>query len=396
LQAHKSALSAGLLDPVHVARDLEKWAVEQEWIGSDPYDGLNATRASAGLRRTPLGRRLLTQVVKRSPIDLRPLLRVPPARNAAALANFVAAYARNGFLPDIAARERLGRTLELLHETRARGFDEPCWGYHFDVQTRVFFYPRGSPNTIATAFAALALLEAYERAGVQEALALAVRTGDFFLRHVPQTKAGTGAYFGYLAGDRTPIHNANMLVAAVLARLWRHTDRSDFLEAARAAVSYTSALQRPDGSWPYGEGPNLAWVDGFHTGYVLDSLMICIEAGIDGQVEGAVERGLRFYRDALFLEDGTPKYTPESVYPVDVQCAAQGIQTFALAARRGDPYADSARSVYRYAVSRLRRGDGAFSFQRRRLWTNRVPHVRWAAAPMLLALTHLIELEVDR
>ena len=55
--------------------------------------------------------------------------------------------------------------------------------------------------------------------GVDDALELAIGAGDFFLRHVPQTDAEPGAYFGYLPGDDTPIHNANMLVAALLARL---------------------------------------------------------------------------------------------------------------------------------------------------------------------------------
>jgi hypothetical protein len=42
-------------------------------------------------------------------------------------------------------------------------------------------------------------------------------------------------------------------------------------------------------------------------------------------------------------------------------------------------------------MRRLRRRDGAFIFQRRRLWQNRTAHIRWSAAPMLLALTHLFE-----
>jgi hypothetical protein len=37
----------------------------------------------------------------------------------------------------------------------------------------------------------------------------------------------------------------------------------------------------------------------------------------------------------------------------------------------------------------MRGEDGLFIFQRRRLWTNRVPHMRWVIASMLLGLTHL-------
>jgi hypothetical protein len=142
--------------------------------------------------------------------------------------------------------------------------------------------------------------------------------------------------------------------------------------------------QRDDGSWPYGEKPGLEWVDGFHTGYVLECLMACRDAGVEVDA-AALERGLDFYADELFLADGTPKYLPGSVWPVDVQCAAQGIQTFAIAGRP-----DVATRAVEYALDHLQRRDGAFVFQRRRLWSNRVAHLRWAAAPMAMALAHYL------
>jgi hypothetical protein len=335
----------------------------------------------------------VTQVVKRSPVDLRPVLGIGAAHSSAALAQVVSAYAIADFLPSEERRAKLARLLGTLQAQRCSGFEEPCWGYHFDVQTRVFFYPKGSPNTIATAFVGLALVDSFEATRDPELLELAVGAGDFFLRHVPQVETDAGAYFGYLAGDRTPIHNANMLACALLARLARHTRRSDMAAAARAGVLYTIASQRADGSWPYGELPHLSWVDGFHTGYVLDSLMICVAARTAGAA--ALEKGLAYYRATLFHEDGTPKYFRSSTYPVDSQCVAQGIQTFARAGDRDPRYREMAWTVFRYALRRMRRSDGAFRFQRRRLWRNGTPHVRWSEAPMLLALTHLARLEGD-
>jgi hypothetical protein len=78
--------------------------------------------------------------------------------------------------------------------------------------------------------------------------------------------------------------------------------RGGIRRAAGAAVRYSTIRQRPDGSWPYGERPNLAWVDNFHTGYVLDALRICADAGVGGpEVEEAWTRGIAFYRRELFL-----------------------------------------------------------------------------------------------
>lgn len=388
LEARAPASGAGPApaELVDALRALESWGSLRDWAGSDPYDGLNARRLVTPLKHSRRGRQLLTQLVKRSPADLRPLFGIPSEQSSAAIALVISAYARNGFLPEDEASAKLDRALQLLESLRCKGIEEPCWGYHFDVQTRVFFYSRGAPNTIATSFAGRALLDAYDVTKDGALLRRAEAVGDFFLRHVPQTPSEPGAFFGYLIGDRTPIHNANMLVSALLARLSTRTGREDFARAADAGVAYTLAHQRPDGSWPYGERPQLRWVDNFHTGYVLEALMTCLEAGVPSAEQDALERGLALYRNALFLEDGTPRYTTTSTYPVDIQCVAQAIQTFALA----EGHEDQAWRVFGYAMRRMRRPDGSFAFQRRRLWVNRTPHVRWAEAPMLLALTHLL------
>ncbi len=376
---------------VRAARAIERWGSGRQWRGPDPYDALNATRLPEIARRSPLALRVVTQAVKRSPLNLRPLLGVPDGLSAATLANVISAYARNGFLDEDEARSKLCECTRGLAGLRCSTFVEPCWGYHFDVQTRVFFYPRTTPNTIATAFAGLALLDAHELAAAPDALEMAIGAGEFFLRHVPQTEASPGAYFGYLPGDRTPIHNANMLVAALLARLGRFTGRQDFADVARAAVEYTVARQRADGAWLYGEERGLAWVDGFHTGYVLDCVLACIDAGVGGAAaEQAWRRGLRYYVAALIEPDGTPRYTPTIRHPIDGQCAAQAIETLARAARREPDLATARWAVLDFVQRGMTRDDGAIIFQRERYWSNRAAHPRWVQAPMLAALTSLL------
>ncbi len=375
------------------ARGLERWGRERQWRGTDPYDGLNARRrALAPLRQGALGRRLLTQAVKRSPLDLRPVLGIRPAASAASVAWVVSAYSHNGFLgPDEEASLRLRDAVGLLVSLRCPGFDKPCWGYHFDVQSRVFFYSSRTPNTIATAFAGLALLDAHAALGDPELLAQARLVGEFFLGHIPQTLDEPGAYFGYLPGDRSPIHNSSLLAASLLARLAAETGESRFADPAEMAVLYTTARQRRDGSWPYGERPNLAWVDNFHSGYVLDALRTCADAGVASrEAEGAWRHGLAHYRRELFLADGTPKYHPHKVYPIDAQCVAQGIQTLSIAASHEPEAETMAWRVLDFALRKMRRQDGLPMFQRRRLWSNRAVHPRWVVAPMLLAVSHLL------
>ena len=200
--------------------------------------------------------------------------------------------------------------------------------------------------------------------------------------------SATGGSIGYFPGDRTPIHNATALAAAFLARLHALTGRPDFSVASRAAIGFVADHQRADGAWAYALGDHGGWVDGLHTGYVLDAVRLCAELFSDDALADSHARGLAYYRDNLFLEDGTPKFYDGRVHPIDAQSAAQAIRTFAGAGDAGS--LEQAWRVYDYAVANLDGADGTFAFQRHRGWVDRTPHVRWVQAPMLDAMSRLL------
>jgi len=370
-------------------RLLEGYGHRSGWAGTDPYDGLNATRFTGLARRSVLGRRVITQAVKRSPLDLRPLLGIPPSRNAATVAWAVSAYARGSFLPAELQRDRLEETTRTLIAMRLPDQEEPCWSYPFPIQTRVLDYPSTAPNTIATAFAGMALLDAYEVTGEPRLLDLARGVGRFFIANVPQTADPPGARFGYLIGDSSPIHNSNTHVCALLARLVVHGEQH-YRQPIRDGLTWTLERQRPDGSWPYGERADLEWVDNFHSGYVLDALRTCVDAGVDERAEFAWRRGLEFWRANLIGVDGTPKYFRDQTFPIDAQSGAQAIQTLSIAAAHDPSCLEQAWRVFEWMDANMRRGDGLFYFQRRRRWINKIPHVRWAETCMYLGLVHLL------
>ena len=335
----------------------------------------------------------MIQLAKRSPVDLNGPLGVPAGENANTIAHVLGAYARMDPRLGVDSAARAEWAIERLEALRCAAYAEPCWGYHFDVETRFFFYSAQTPNTIATAFAAHALIDAYERLGNERALSLADGAGEFFLRRIAATEGRGGAYLGYFPGDRTPIHNASMLAASVLARLAPLTGRDDFAERAIGAIGYCLAHQRDDGSWPYAEGGTGDWVDNFHTGYVLDALLRCASALEHEDALAAWLQGLRYMREHLIDPDGAPRFTDSSRFPIDGQCVAQSISTLVAGAPLHPALLVDARRVLDYGTSCMRRRDGAWCFQRHRRFVIRAAHVRWVQAPMLAALVDLDEAE---
>jgi hypothetical protein len=366
---------------------IRAWGEGCDWSGYDPYDALNSPAARALTLGTRAGRRLLTQTVKLSPVNLRPLLRIRPERNGKAIGLVAAGYARLSAAGDTTAGARSRRWLEWLD---ANHFGDPtrmAWGYHFDVQTRFFSYARGTPNTIATSFVAQAFLDVFELLGderwAEQALAAAR-----FLEEQMFSEASDGTFFRYLPFEEELVHNANLLACATLARTARLVGEESLAEPALQALETTLAAQREDGSWPYAAGSAGGWVDNFHTGYVLESLAHCLTLRPD--IRGHLERGLDYWDRALFSSDGTPKYYPEKTYPLDAHCYATAIDTWLSVAQWHPLASQRAEQLAELLIARMLDPAGYVHFQQRRLWTSRVPFVRWTTAPSFRALAGLL------
>jgi hypothetical protein len=359
---------------------LRAWGEARDWKGYDPYDALNSPAAPALSLGTALGRRLVTQAVKLSPANLRPLLGIRPDWNAKAVGLVASGYARLwAATGDETCRRAAGRWLEWLEQHHSGDASGLAWGYHFDVQTRFFFYPRGTPNTIATSFVAQAFMDGCDLLGDERWRAAAESAALYLERRM----YAPGGYFRYLPESSDLIHNANLLACAVLARTGSGPG-----EAVERALETSLRAQRPDGSWPYAAGDVGTWVDNFHTAYVLESLALCKERF--PAVEEALERGTAFWERELFLADGRPKNDLEHVYPIDAHCYASAIDAW-LALGRVAP----ARRTALLLVERMLAPAGYVWFQEWRHWTNRVPFVRWTTAPGFRALAGLMLAERD-
>jgi hypothetical protein len=265
--------------------------------------------------------------------------------------------------------------------------DGCAWGYHFAVHTRTSSIPRGTPNTIATAFVGHALLDGFELLGHERWAEPAREAARYLVRRMLSDRTAE-PFFRYHAAEPKLVHNANMLGCGLLARTARLLDDRALLEPVGRAAAATIAAQRPDGAWLYADEPGLAWIDNFHTGYILEALAEC-ERTLSGLRE-PLERGIEFWARELFLPDGTPKYLVNRALPHDAHSYASAIDTWLAVTDWRYDALERAALTSELLIRRLLAPSGYVYSQRGRFWTNKVPLVRWSTAPAFRALATLL------
>ena len=371
-----------------VLKGLRHYVEAADYAGYDPYDALNSPLIRALSGRSRILRMGFTQVLRRSPVNLRPLLGVEKGHNPKGIGLFLGGYVKlfkcDG---DETHLEKVHYLLDLLDRLKSPDSSGHGWGYNFDWQSRAFFRPKGVPTIVNTAFIGHALLDCYELAGIQRALDMAVPIKEFILNDLHRTREGETFCFSYTPVDTDVVHNANMLGASILARLSRHTDDAQCRETSLASLAYSMKYQRADGSWYYGNAGSYRWIDSFHTGFNLEALRYFFREGLAKEHRETYEKGVRFYADHFFLSDGTPKYYHDRLYPIDIHCPAEAICFFAP---MGPAYQELTDNTLNWMLQNMGSRRDYFYSRKSLYGKNRIPYMRWAQAWVFRALTEYL------
>jgi hypothetical protein len=104
----------------------------------------------------------------------------------------------------------------------------------------------------------------------------------------------------------------------------------------------------------------------------------------------ALDQTITFWKEHFFGADGEPYYYSDRRYPLDSQCTAQAIETFARLSCLDRESLGRAYQVARWAIANFRRRDGFYIYRRGRFFTNRLVAIHWGQATMLAALGSLL------
>jgi rhamnogalacturonyl hydrolase YesR len=370
-------------------RRLETWIEDHDYRGYEPFDGLSSI-----FRPLTFGNlfadRLLQQLVRQSPVNLRPLLGIKPQDSTKGRGYMAWGYlAMMKSTGNPAYGEKAIRCLDWLMENKSPKFAEYSWANHFDFASRAGRYTKHESIIVWSALIGYAFLDGYEMLADRRYLDVAESVCRWIL-DLPRERTESGTCISYLATGQSSIHNANMLGAAVLARTGRLTGKAEYLDVAAEAMKYSCSRQRADGSWWYAEDSIFHWVDNFHTGYNLDSLKCYIENTGDRSYCDGMLKGLEFYKRHFFEEDGCPRYYHNRTYPVDSQCNAQAIETLANFSSCDKDSLALAVKVALWTIVNMQDPEGYFYYRKYPLFKVKTPMLHWAQAVTYRALARLI------
>ena len=304
---------------------LTAWIEKESFCGWDPHDALNSPLLKKLTGKNRKMGQMWVQLIKRCPVNFRPILGIKKDYNPKAMGLFLGSYLHKYQQ----CHSETGLTQvrffsDWLQNNVSRDWSGACWGYNFDWPNRNFFAPAGLPTVVNTAFNGLALIEDYQITGNQTSLSLACSTCNFImhdLNHLNSVKGET--CLSYTPLDHRFVHNANVLGAWLLAEVYALTGEVELARMANSCAQFTLNQQLQDGSWPYGVASNDQWVDSFHTGYVLVGLKHTAQLlGIKNAFEN-IQKGYDYWEKHLFDQDGLPKYYTNALYPIDIHTISQ-------------------------------------------------------------------------
>src|SRR6266498_421138 len=184
---------------------VQRWVEEHDYKGYEPFDGLLSWFRPLTFGNL-LGERLLMQLIRQCPINLRPLMGVKPKDSTKGRGymayGYLLRYKTTGKIEYLRKAETC---LDWLDQHKVPRFKHHCWSNHFDFSSRGGIYTKDDPIIVWTSLIGQAFLEAHEQTGEKRWLRVADSVCGWIME-LPREKTGQGDCLSYLAHVQSSIH----------------------------------------------------------------------------------------------------------------------------------------------------------------------------------------------
>jgi len=288
----------------------------------------------------------------------------------------------------------LERAIHFLNEltaSRCRDFKEYCWGYPFDWAWRGGVVKQETPLITTTPYVYEAFLQVFEvdrREEWRRILESIVRHACVDIRDFRTSEAASSC--SYSPFGEGGVINAAAYRAFLLASASQVFSNDGYWKIAEGNLNFVLETQNPDGSWFYAVDGVRDFVDHFHTCFVLKALAKIHALTEHEACLRAVSRGIRYYLDNLFDEDGLPKPFSRAprltVYKRELYDCAECINLCLLLRDRFPQLEAKLETVVRGILNDWIKRDGSFRSRRLHLGWDNVPMHRWGQSQMFRSL----------
>lgn len=360
---------------------IDQYLSSNGYASYDPYDGLASPFA-----RLTFGNQLLDRVwqqaVRLFPINIRPLLFIPKIIHTKAISDIASAYCL------LRETKKAKEALDLLLQLRLPVKHGMGWGLRFPFATRFVSAGKEQANIFQTINAMHSFLDGYEAFGDSKYLE-AVKQGFIFLENdLGYVETETTLRWKYWEGLEVEILNVSGLLIGLCARTWKNTGDEKYLKWSKKLFNYIIQNQNPDGSWYYSLDVRGHFIDGFHTGYILEGIIRAIQCGAI-EMNEPTKRGIEYYLATFFTENDVPRYFHDSTFPLDGQNLAQALQTLHFVLNVNFVARKRVSACFEQVDSLLWNRLGYYNYKRSRWLTYKTPMHRWVTGPFFLALSYI-------
>lgn len=283
--------------------------------------------------------------------------------------------------------------LEVLKQTRCRGYSGYCWGYPFNWETRTGTIREGTPLITTIPYAYEAFSQVYALDNDPKWLPIIRSIAEHVFTSYKSLEIAPGrASCAYTpaADDPCGVINASAYRAFLLTKSSIELSEPRYLESAKRNLNFVLGAQNKDGSWYYAIDGKRDFIDHFHTCFVLKALAKIADLTGCDQCWSAIERGVQYYVAHLFDSQGLPapfSRAPRlTIYRRELYDYAECINVMLLLSGRFPRLDRILSRVLTDLLERWQKPDGAFRTRQLLVGWDNVPMHRWAQAQVFRSL----------
>jgi hypothetical protein len=303
---------------------------------------------------------------------------------------------------DSAYLQRAFHFLEELKKSRCPGFEDYCWGYHFDWVTRNGVLKAETPLITSTPYCYEAFLQVYglleadepkistpsTANDYREIMASIARHAFKDIKDFPTSEKASSC--SYTPFDSGRVINAAAYRAFLMTSASQLFSNDSYLNVAERNLNFVLDSQNPDGSWYYAVDGVRDFVDHFHTCFVMKALAKVHALTGHAATLDALRKGVSYYLDNLFDTDGLPKPFSRAprltVYKRELYDCAECINLCLLLRDRLPALDRTLEKVVTHILQTWVKRDGSFRSRKLHLGWDKVPMHRWGQSQMFRSL----------